>query len=57
MANFGRWNYIYYLDFLAGSSETDLISLLVTLAAIIKTAQTPFSPRLPAAIAVKCTSS
>jgi hypothetical protein len=34
--NFGGWNYIYYLDFLANSFEINLISLLVVLAAITK---------------------
>jgi NADH-ubiquinone oxidoreductase chain 5 len=41
--NFGGWNYIYYLDILANSFEIDLISLLVVLAAITKSAQIPFS--------------
>jgi hypothetical protein len=43
MINFGRWNYIYYLDFLANSFEMDLISLLVILAAMTRSAQIPFS--------------
>jgi NADH-ubiquinone oxidoreductase chain 5 len=37
------WNYIYYLDFLANSFEINVISLLVVLAAITKSAQIPFS--------------
>lgn len=49
--NFGSWNYIYYLDFLRGSFEMVLISLLVALAAITKSAQLPFSSWLPAAMA------
>jgi NADH-ubiquinone oxidoreductase chain 5 len=48
--NFGSWNYVYYLDFLKGSIEIDLISLLVVLAAMTKSAQIPFSSWLPAAI-------
>ena len=41
--NFGRWSFIYYLDFIAGSIEIELISFLVVLAAITKSAQVPFS--------------
>nr|AIY62147.1 NADH dehydrogenase subunit 5 [Glyptotermes sp. C TB-2014] len=51
MVNFGSWNYIYYLDFLAGSFEMDLISVLVILAAMTSSAQIPFSSWLPAAMA------
>nr|URX54481.1 NADH dehydrogenase subunit 5 [Neotermes sp. 8 AB-2022a] len=51
MVNFGSWNYIYYLDFLMGSFEMNLISLLVVLAAMTKSAQIPFSSWLPAAMA------
>jgi NADH-ubiquinone oxidoreductase chain 5 len=39
------------LDFLANSFEMNLISLLVVLAAITKSAQIPYSSWLPAAIA------
>nr|URX54013.1 NADH dehydrogenase subunit 5 [Glyptotermes sp. 14 AB-2022a] len=51
MVNFGSWNYIYYLDFLAGSFEMELISLFVVLAAMTSSAQIPFSSWLPAAMA------
>nr|URX53441.1 NADH dehydrogenase subunit 5 [Calcaritermes emarginicollis] len=51
MVNFGSWNYIYYLDFLMGSFELNLILLLVVLAAMTKSAQIPFSSWLPAAMA------
>nr|URX54416.1 NADH dehydrogenase subunit 5 [Rugitermes aridus] len=51
MINFGSWNYIFYLDFLMNSFEMNLISLLVVLAAMTKSAQIPFSSWLPAAMA------
>jgi NADH-ubiquinone oxidoreductase chain 5 len=51
MVNFGSWNYIYYLDFLRNSFEMGLISFLVVLAAITRSAQLPFSSWLPAAMA------
>lgn len=41
--NFGRWNFIYYLEFFSGSVEIQLISFLVVLAAMTKSAQIPFS--------------
>lgn len=49
--NFGRWNYIYYLELLKGSFEIEIISFLVVVAAITRRAQIPFSSWLPAAIA------
>nr|WHM51830.1 NADH dehydrogenase subunit 5 [Cryptotermes bracketti] len=51
MINFGSWNYVYYLDFLSGSFEMGLVSLLVVLAAMTSSAQIPFSSWLPAAMA------
>nr|URX53365.1 NADH dehydrogenase subunit 5 [Glyptotermes fuscus] len=51
MVNFGSWNYIYYLEVLAGSFEMELISLFVVLAAMTSSAQIPFSSWLPAAMA------
>jgi NADH-ubiquinone oxidoreductase chain 5 len=42
--NFCITSYIYYLHLLKDSSETELISSLVVLAAITKSAQVPFSP-------------
>nr|AQP29815.1 NADH dehydrogenase subunit 5 [Isognathotermes ugandensis] len=51
MINFGSWSFIYYLDFMSGSIEMELISFLVVLAAMTKSAQVPFSSWLPAAMA------
>nr|APX55764.1 NADH dehydrogenase subunit 5 [Sinopodisma tsinlingensis] len=51
MLNFGSWNYIYYYDFIMNSFEMKVITMLIILAAMTKSAQIPFSSWLPAAMA------
>nr|YP_009740544.1 NADH dehydrogenase subunit 5 [Indopodisma kingdoni]QID03506.1 NADH dehydrogenase subunit 5 [Indopodisma kingdoni] len=51
MLNFGGWNYIYYYDFISYSFEMKIITMLIVLAAMTKSAQIPFSSWLPAAMA------
>lgn len=49
--NFGSWNFIFYLDFILGDENLQIVGILVVLAAMTKSAQIPFSSWLPAAIA------
>nr|ANY60138.1 NADH dehydrogenase subunit 5 [Pseudoeoscyllina xilingensis] len=51
MLNFGGWNYIYYYDFICDSFEMKVITMLIILASMTKSAQIPFSSWLPAAMA------
>nr|QVL28787.1 NADH dehydrogenase subunit 5 [Eristalis himalayensis] len=51
MLNYGGWNYIYYLEFMKNDMEMMVVGSLVTLAAMTKSAQIPFSSWLPAAMA------
>nr|YP_010564364.1 NADH dehydrogenase subunit 5 [Laelia coenosa]UYX62387.1 NADH dehydrogenase subunit 5 [Laelia coenosa] len=51
MLNFGSWNYIFYLEFMKNDWEMKMISILIVVAAMTKSAQIPFSSWLPAAMA------
>nr|ARO47900.1 NADH dehydrogenase subunit 5 [Micromus angulatus] len=51
MLNYGSWNYVFYIESMKNHFEMQVISYLVVLAAMTKSAQIPFSAWLPAAMA------
>nr|YP_010254298.1 NADH dehydrogenase subunit 5 [Micromus paganus]QTZ19030.1 NADH dehydrogenase subunit 5 [Micromus paganus] len=51
MFNYGGWNYIFYVESMKNYFEMQVVSYLIILAAMTKSAQIPFSAWLPAAMA------
>ena len=49
--NYGSWNFLFYIEFIKGDFQIIVVCFIVIFAAMTKSAQTPFSSWLPAAIA------